>query len=432
MVEVIEQIVADALARPLPDATQRRVVLPALPGKVDAVVGMRRSGKTWLLFETMKRLLAAGVPRERMLYVNFEDDRLLPLDVTQLRLFPEAFYRRVPAASAAECWFFYDEIQRVPGWETFVRRQLDTPGVRLTVTGSSAKLLSREIATSMRGRSLTTEVLPFGFDEALRHQGIDVPERWPPPTSEAAALAHAFERYLEVGGFPEVQGLDQVTRLRIVQDYIDVALLRDVVERHGVTNVEALRWLVRHLLSAPAGRFSINRFFNDLKSQGLAVGKDTLHAYLRFLEDAFVLFTVPIWTPSERVRRVNPRKAYPADPALARAMTMRPDTGHLLETLVFLELRRRGFDVGYLTTESGYEVDFMARHLDGRTAMVQVCARLDEPETRRRELRALEEALTTHAVDEAAVVTLHETETLTLSGHDVRVWPAWRWLLEGR
>ncbi|MCA9559562.1 MAG: ATP-binding protein, partial [Myxococcales bacterium] len=175
-----------------------------------------------------------------------------------------------------------------------------------------------------------------------------------------------------------------------------------------------------------------NRFFNDLKSQGHAVGKDTLHAYLRFLEDAFVLFTVPIWTPSERVRRVNPRKAYPADPALARAMTMRPDTGHLLETLVFLELRRRGFDVGYLTTESGYEVDFMARHLDGRTAMVQVCARLDEPETRRRELRALEEALTTHAVDEAAVVTLHETETLTLSGHDVRVWPAWRWLLEGR
>lgn len=347
LAEVIEELVADFEGKALPELTPRQLELPGLPGKVDVVVGMRRSGKTCLLYQKIRELEAAGVGRDRILYFNFEDERLLPLRAEDLHLVPEALYRRHPEARDQLCYFFFDEIQNVPGWERFVRRLIDSERVAMVITGSSAKLLSLEIATSLRGRSLASELLPFSFAESLRHGGIEIPSRWPPAARQRSLLEHHAARYLDVGGFPEVQGISPSLRARVLQDYVDVVLLRDVAERHGIENLTALRYLERSLLANPAQRFSISRLYNDLKSQGVRVGKDTLHEYLSHLEDAFLVFTITVASRSIRGRQVNPRKGYLVDPALSSVTSFRAtrDLGHFLENTVYLELRRRGFQM---------------------------------------------------------------------------------------
>jgi hypothetical protein len=430
--ELIDRLIADFQERDLPRVTRRDVSLPGLPGKADVVIGMRRSGKTWFLYQQIQDRIASGIDRARLLYLNFEDERLLPLNAADLSRIPEAFYRRTPANREHLCWFYFDEIQNVPGWETFVRRLLDTERVALVLTGSSARLLSREIATSLRGRSLSTEILPFSFAESLRHEGISIPTDWPPGAKVRSLLEHRFERYLESGGFPEVQSISQDLRVRVLQEYIDVVIFRDVVERHGVDNLPALRYLERRLLASPASRFSVSKLFNDLKSQGMRVGKDTLYEYLAYLEDSFLLSTVTIASASAGVRQANPRKCYPIDPALSAALSFRAsgDVGHLLETAVYLELRRRGRSVAYVSTRSGYEVDFLTEDRQGDRGLVQVCAGLEDPVTRQRELRALEEGMTETACETAALVTLREEGTVTAGGHPVKIVPAWRWLLE--
>ncbi len=428
----IERLLADFEERVLPPVTPRRLELPALPGKADVVVGMRRSGKTWYVFQQIADRLAAGVGRERLLYLNFEDERLLPLAAEDLHLVTETFYRRHPESRDQPCWLYFDEIQNVPGWERFIRRLLDTENVAIVLTGSSSKLLSQEIATSLRGRSLTSELLPFSFEESLRHAGVEVPERWPPAARHRSLLANRFDRYLEVGGFPEVQTVAPDLRLRVLGDYVDVVLLRDVAERHRVENLPALRYLQRSLLSRPGGHFSLHRLYNDLKSQGLRVGKDSLYSYLEYLEDAFLVFTITVASPSLRVRQTHPRKCYPVDSALPSAISFQASraVGQRLENAVYLELRRRGHTLAYLLTADSYEVDFLAEHPLHGPRLIQVSADLGDPKTRHRELRALEGAMTETRTERATLVTLHQEETVELAGGRVHIVPAWRWFLE--
>lgn len=431
MDQALDELIADFEARPLPKTTPRRATLPHVEGKVDAVIGMRRSGKTYLLYQAMQRLEREGVGSDRRLYLNFEDDRLGSVSADDLQRIPEAFFRRHPVSRAKESWFFFDEVHAVDGWERFVRRLVDTENVRIVVTGSSAKMLSREIATTLRGRAIATEVFPFSFAEALDHAGVAIPARWPAAAQARSRLANAFDRYLEVGGFPEVQTVAQDLRVRILQDYIDVVVLRDVAERHSITNLVALRALVRRLLRSPASLFSVNRLHEDLKSQGIAVGKDAVHEYIAHFEDAYLAFMVPRRTESERQRQVNPKKAYLVDHGLANAARLRPhgDVGHVLENVVFVELRRRGLDVAYYVTASGFEVDFACRTPTGEESLVQSCADLGDPETRSRELRSLEEAMAELDVREATIVTRLQRERIELASGVVHVVPAWEWCL---
>jgi hypothetical protein len=354
---------------------------------------MRRSGKTTFLHQLRRERLERGVARERLPYLDFEDERLEGIGAGDLTVLVDEYYRRYPALRGRETvtWCF-DEIQEVPGWERFVRRLLDSEKVEVFLSGSSAALLSREIATALRGRAWEVLILPFSFEEYLRHNGVAVPARPAFLTGpERSALERALLDYLTVGGFPEAQGLDQAMRYRLLNDYVDVALLRDVVERYEVTNVASLRWLVRHLLGNPAGMFSVEKFHVALRSQGLAVSRDTLHQLLGHLEDAFLVRTVSVESVSERRRMVNLRKAYPVDPGLIPVFdrTGGPNIGHALETAVRAELERRGARVSYVRTRDGYEVDFFARDPAGGASLIQVCADLGDPATREREMRAL-------------------------------------------
>ncbi|MBI4754712.1 MAG: ATP-binding protein [Betaproteobacteria bacterium] len=430
---LVEQIIGDFQERALPRPTPREAVLPAIAGKVDSLIGVRRTGKSWRIFQAMNELLDAGTPKQCLLYVNFDDERLHPMTAGDLRLIPETFFRLYPENKTRRCHFFFDEIQNVPGWERFIRRLLDTEQAHLTLTGSSARLLSREIATTLRGRSLATEIFPFSFRETLRHQGEDDTLVEPAGSHRRALLSNRLRRYLEIGGFPEVQNVDDTYRLRILQDYVDVVILRDVVERHGIGNLAPLRYLIRHLLGSPACAFSVNRFHNDLKSQGIACGKNSLHDYLAHLEDAYLVQSVSLDSRSARQRQVNPRKVYPIDTGLAQAFRHAPgmDRGRLLETLVFLDLRRRGMSIAYFRTDKGHEVDFLARSGDDEALAIQVAETLADPATRQRELRALEACMADRRPSRGVVVTLDEEERIETAAGPVEVIPAWRWLLRG-
>ena len=272
---------------------------------------------------------------------------------------------------------------------------MDTEQIDFVVSGSSARLLSREIHSSLRGRAVATVVSPFCFREYLRHRGEE-PEssarRFTAP--ERSAAEKRLREFLVVGGFPEAQGLDEATRIVLLQGYVDTVLFRDVVERYGVTQVAALRWITRHALRSPCSSFSVNRLYNDLRSQGHAIGKAAVHDLLGHLIDAFLLAAAPVATESERRRNTNPRKLYPVDPGLIQAFDSggRSNAGHALELVVFHELRRRGADVAYVKTKDNLEVDFLARYPGGREELIQVCVDPSEPATLGRELAALDAA----------------------------------------
>jgi len=407
---VIRQKIIDAQAVPLPELTARDVWLPSVKGKATAVIGMRRAGKTSLLWQLLAARYASGTARAGLLYFSFEDERLADMQVQDLDTLVETFYLLNPDwRDARRATFFLDEIQLVAGWELFARRLLDSENIELFLSGSSARLLSREVATSMRGRAMEAVVSPFSFREMLRHCGREPSKSTERLTkAERSQLGKDLADYLAQGGFPEAQGLDTRNRTELLRTYVDVVVLRDVLERHNLSQPQVLHWLVRQLLGNAAGSFSINKFHADLKSRGVAVAKDTLHQQLAHLEDAFLLCSIDLATDSERRRQVNPRKVYPVDTGLIALFDRsgKANVGHALETAVLHELHRRGAQVNYVHTEGGFEVDFLARGVDGEQTLIQVCAELDNPATLAREVRALQDAARTWPQAALQLITL--------------------------
>lgn len=437
--DVLDLLQADFQQRPLPALVPRALRIPRIPGKAVTLIGMRRTGKTYALYDLMRRLLAEGVPKDRLLYLNLEDDRLGTPDTGTLDRALERFFRRQPAARRETAFLFFDEIQVVPGWERFLRRVIDTEDAQIYATGSSARLLSTEVATSFRGRGLAAEVLPFGLAEAARSHAVDLGTTWPPAAPTRSQLGALLDAYLERGGFPEVQHLHPFDRVQVLQQYVELVLLKDVGERHQVENLSALKHLARGLFAANAGPFSVSRFHGTLVSQGVKVAKPTLLTYLDHLRDAFLVFLVPLRTRSAKQRQVNPRKVYAVDTGLATAMRAggARDRGALLETFTYLELRRRlgrlaEDAITYYRTAAGREVDFAvdAPPPGGTLRLVQSCASLQTPETREREVRALAEAMAETGVREGTIVTLADRETIATDAGTIRVVPAWEWALE--
>jgi predicted AAA+ superfamily ATPase len=430
----LSEILAKSLKGDVPLGTLRRI--PGrleLPGKVTAVVGMRRAGKTTFLHQIRHERLASGTPRTHLPYVNFEDERLAELEGSQLGFLLEEYGRNVADATrhGPVTWCF-DEIQLVPGWERFVRRMLDEGGVEVLVTGSSAALLSREIATSLRGRAWEVPLFPFSFTEMLAHREITIPNDARFITAaERSQIEHHFLEWLKVGGFPEAQTLDIDSRRQLLRDYVDVAMLRDVVERHGVSNVHGLRWMVRHLLGNAASPFSVEKFHARLKNEGVAISRDTLHHFLGYLEDCFLVRVIWLEAASERQRMVNPRKVYPVDMGLIPLFDPagRANLGHALETAVLIELQRRRCDVTYVRTAEGSEVDFMARLPNGSMELIQVCADASTAETAARELRALEAAGRQYPKATCRLLTLTWDTAPAETAEGILIQPVYEWIL---
>lgn len=429
MIEILDQLIDDFHERALPDLLSRERSMEWKPGRANVVIGMRRTGKTWFCYQKMEQLLADGCEKERLVYLNFEDERLLPFSAADFQLITECYYRKYPAFKNKRCYLFLDEVQRIEGWDMFVRRLLDTEELTICVTGSSSKLLSTEIATSLRGRSLATEIFPFSFREYLEYRGVKLAKSDRYGSKLRATLQSEIGGYLKIGGFPEVQNDDDELRRQVLRNYVDVVILRDVVERHLVGNVLALRALIKQIMSAPATRFSVNKFYNTLKSQGIACSKNDLYSFMDYLTDAFLVYQVPTHARSERVRRVNPQKVYAVDTGLLEAMSSRmtEDRGAILENMVYLHLRRKGLAPEYYLTSDGAEVDFVI--LDGtrQRRLIQVCWDIRDKQTKQRELSALSSAMKELGVKQGTIVTWMD------EGHEdrgIEIVPAWKWLLE--
>lgn len=427
MKQALEQLTGDFMERELPEHTERTFDLAPVEGKALALIGMRRVGKTYLCYQVMQTLLKQGVLKENILYLNFEDDRLFEFKLSDCQTILDVFYAQQPEKKSEHCWFFFDEIQNVEHWERFVRRLIDTENVSVYVTGSSAKLLSTEIATSLRGRALDREVFTFSFDEYLRTHGVTVNRSRIGSKTRLLLNRHA-ETYCRTGGFPEIQKLEKTRRQEILQSYVDAVVLRDVVERHSVSNIEALKALVYHVLRSPATKLSVNKFYLDLKSRGLRIGKDDLYAFLRHLTDSYLLFQVPIWSRSEKKRQVNPKKTYVIDNGILDAYStgMTADQGAFLENLVFLTLRRQGVRLGYYQTKRGREIDFVFQRNE-ETILVQVAWRMDNDSTREREFRALAEAAPELGATRCIIVTFDEEGFC--EDPKIEIIPLWRFLL---
>jgi len=431
VIETIKSIILDFQELSLETGVPRRLKVEAIPGKATVLMGVRRSGKSTYLFQIMDRLLREGLPRENILYLNFFDDRLHNLKQEGLGLVTEAYYSLYPEKKGSEKVFcFFDEIQTMEGWEPLVDRLMRTENCEVFLTGSSARMLSKEIATQMRGRALSWEVFPFSFSEFLDYRGVV--NKGPLSTKNRLLVQKGFETYWETGGFPEVAGLDRYLRIKIHQEYFEAVLFRDLIERHNISHPKALMDLAHRLMENISSLYSINSLTGYLKSLGHNVPKSAVSDYLQWFEDAYFLFTVPLFDASATRSRANPKKIYCVDhglvPSIASGILV--NSGHLLENLVFSALRRFSDRIFYGRTRGGHEVDFVVPQQDRSAWLIQACESLIEAKNRNREVSSLNEAMGEMGVTSGTIVTRTEEEEIKTSSGIIKVVPAWRFLLD--
>lgn len=433
MIETLRSMILD-FQESLPETdvgVPRRLSVRTATGKAAVCIGVRRSGKSTFLFQVIRRLLDRGIPAKNVLYINFFDDRLHDLRRDRFGLILDAYYSMYPEKKGTETVYcFFDEIQAISGWESFVDRLLRTEKCEVYLTGSSAQMLSKEIATQMRGRALSWELFPFSFREFLDYKGLESAK--PLSTRKQLLIRKAFEEYWERGGFPEVAGLDGGLRVKTHQEYFHAILFRDVVERHDVSHPKAVSDLAHWLADNAASMYTINKLTGYLKSLGHNVPKSSVSDYLEWFEDAFFLFSVRLFDASFSRSHANPKKIYCVDHALVSSVStgILVNFGHLLENLAFTALRRIHSEIFYYRTKSGREIDFVIPVRGRPRMLVQVCASLADPQTSKREVSALQEAMTELGVRSATLVTRNETERIRAVGRTIHVIPMWRFLLD--
>ncbi len=423
--ELLKTLLRDFHLRDIPVLKPRLLDIPLHLNKVVTLTGVRRSGKSSFLLQAIKQLRET-VPREQIVYLNFEDERL-DLATHELDLIVQAYRELYPALDLAQCYFFFDEIQNIPHWELFVRRLDDSVSRHLFITGSNSKLLGSEIATALRGRTLRYEVFPLSFGEYLGFQGI-VPDVH---SSQSIALINvAFEQFLLHGGFPEVVLLDDGNiRRKLLTEYFDVMIYRDLIERYQERNVQALKFFLRRCIEGVTSPLSVSKVHNELKSAGFRVSKDTLHQYLEQASAIYLLQLAYKYDPSLVRRELGDKKAYIVDNGLISAFSWRAgqDKGKLLENLMAMELRKQGLEL--LFVKGAQECDFVVRQPTGELLPMQVCYELGDPATRAREVAGLLAACRFCGVQQGVIVTRDEDAQWQEDGVTIRVVAAWRYLL---
>lgn len=422
--DVFIRLIADSHEKDLSYVMDRDVEIPINTNKIISLVGVRRSGKTHVLYSIINKLRKIAEP-ENIVYINFEDDRLFPLEMKDLNTLLDAYFEMHPDKKNEKVYFFFDEIQNVQNWEKFIRRLYDTENCSIFLTGSSAKLLSKEIATALRGRTLSYEVFPLAFSEFIRFKGIKSDLH---SSKSQARIKNALSDYLIRGGFPEIINYEQAVFMKTLQDYIDLIMYRDIIERFGITNTFLLKRLIKFCFSNISTLVSFNRLYNDFKSEGLSISRNTVYEYISYLEDAYAIFTVPMYAKSVREQWRNPRKIYSVDVIFKTVMDypLFIDIGRVFENIVFLELRRKAERIYYF--KGKYEVDFYYT-AGGKERLLNVSYEMESRDTRDREIRGLVEAMKRFSLKESTVVTSEQKELIKTDAGEINVIPLWQWLL---
>ena len=425
--DLLKTLITDNQKQVLPEVWQRTLKIPASSGKVVTLTGVRRSGKTYHLFNLMNQLRTNDVPNERLLYFNFEDERL-HLSSSELDQILQAYQELYPALKLSDCYFFFDEIQEAPGWEKFVNRVHDSISPNVFITGSNSRLLSQEIATTLRGRTLTFEVYPLSFSEFAQ---ILSPGLNPHSSKDKAALVYHFERFMHQGGFPELIRQEDALKGKILQEYFNVMLFRDLIERYQIPNSTILKYFCKRVVGTSAGEFSVHKIYNELKSQGYKVSKDTLYSYQDYVEAIYLNRFVNKWSTSVVKSENAQKKCYVIDQGLGAALDYKlsQDKGRLLETTAALELLKQGKQIAY--QQNGSECDFVVTDRGNVTAAIQVSVDLSDSKTREREIKGLVQSCQIFAIHEGVILTLGQTEELEREGVRVRILPTWQYFYSG-
>lgn len=444
---LIEEKLKDFEQQGVPEVFKRDLSLglvqtPARGNLVNVVVGMRRCGKTYRLYQEMHSLLDNGVPSDQILYFNFEDERLKPYSSSLFGDLLDTFFALHPQAQKSGVYMFLDEVQEVPDWGVALRRMVDSLTATIYVTGSSSKMLSAELSSEFRGRSLVRELFPMGFSEFVRFRTGTVPDIGKGLSSaDRATLCHCLDEYLVRGGFIAPLRQTPSDAMMLLQEYASRTVAMDVVERYSLRNPRVASLFLSRCLASSARELSVSKVYGELKSRHVSVSRETLGNLLAYYEDAYLLFSVPEFSRSLADNPRSSSKVYAVDPGLfaAFAPASTIDLGQRLETAVFDMLRRtvhsvRNGSVSRLLVSEGsrsHEVDFVVGDalLLEPAHLVQVSVGLENEKTRKREIEALEIAMKRFGLGESFIVTMDEEGEFRSSAGTVRIVPAWKYLL---
>lgn len=427
--ELLKQLIAGFQALLPIEVYPRELTLPLDSGKIITVPGVRRCGKSSLFLLTINQLIRERIiAKEQILFLNFDDERL-HLNADNLDEILQAYRELYPAIPLKDVYMFFDEVQMADDWQPFVRRVYEQECRHIFLTGSNSRMLSSELATSLRGRTLQYEEFPLSFNEFCNFTDINtnyyVPEN-------RAKLVNAFKTYLHGGGFPEVVLAAPLYKDRILQEYFFVMLYKDLVERYEIKNPEPIRYFIKRVMSNLAKPTSINRIYNELKSQGVSIGKNTLYDVIVQTESVYLFFSLTKYEPSLVKESTGDKKYYCIDNGL-RSVLLNPhseDNGKLLENAVFLHLRRNLRIQEELHYYKGKkECDFVVVEYDKVTRLIQVSYQMGDEETRKREVDGLLEAAQETGCRELTIVTMEAEAEWKEQDMSIHVVPAWKWML---
>ena len=368
--------------------------LPINTGHILIITGVRRCGKSTLLQQISKEL------REEFIFFNFEDPRIYGFELEDFTKLDEIVGDEIRH-------YFFDEIQNVEKWELFIRHLHDREK-RIAITGSNASLLSKELGTRLTGRNVQIELFPFSYNEYLLFLSLE------------NNLA-SFNSYIEDGGFPEYVKSKHKEQLQ--QLFKDI-IYRDIIVRHGIRQAKTIIDIALFLIANVGKEYSLNGLKNTF-----GVGSaNSVADYIHWLEDSYVLFSVPRFSWSLKSVSINPKKVYCIDTGFAQAnsLSFSEDTGRLLENCVYLALRRKYKEIYYFKDQG--ECDFIVKESQTIIHIIQVCAEIHS-ENKAREVNGLLAALKFFSITEGLILTLNQEDVLRINEVKIRLLPVWKWLL---
>lgn len=429
--DVIKSLIAIRQSEIPFSVIERDVALPINRKKIITVPGVRRCGKSTLMEIAINNLVREGVPKERILWLGFDDERLVDMKAEELDVVIEAYMEMFPDIAIADVHIFLDEVPLIEGWEYFVLRVFKTYCKNIFVCGSNATMLSTELASALRGYPLEYETYPLSFNEFCRFRGVDTTSFL---EQDRAKVRNAFEAYcLDESGFPEVVLTPSKSeRTKILHAYFDAMILKDLAEHYDISNTTILRYFAKRIMANLTKPTSINAIYKDIRSQGLKVSKDDLYLWADYMCGIFLFVRIPKYDRSLVKEQNSLDKYYCIDNGLRSAVLMpqSDDNGKKLENVVLLELHRRREPSDKVSYFQGTtECDFVLQREDAVIELIQVTWDMTDPETRRREIAGLMEASRVTGCDRLTIITKDEEATITERGKTIQVVPAHKWLL---
>lgn len=391
-------------------------------GLISTIIGSRRSGKTWLLYYIMAKLKKNGLSKEKIIFFNFEDERINFTSET-IDLILQAYYELYPEHKISECYLFFDEIQNVKNWQKFIRRIFDFKTKNIFITGSNAKLLSSEIATELRGRSITYVVHPFSYSEFLEAHNVTVNLK---TQTGRAMMINMSEKYLFEGGFPELTRVERTLKTKVLQQYFNVMIYRDIVERFNISNPEVLKYFIKKIFVSITSPLSVNKIYNDLKSMGYKISNKYLYEYLEHSYDVFLTQPVSKFSFSSIKQAKSDKKVYVIDNGLLAAIdfSISENRGKLFENMVVMEFIKQGKELFYY--RDNYECDLIVR-INAEIEPVQIAYSIIDKDTRNREVRGLIAACKFTNRQSGTIITFDEEDTIENDGTLIRVVPFYKY-----